>query len=140
MVKFVWLYATLLHSQRFAGFSFGGLLATALAAMVWNTPYIGADLLRDHMVCITFGQPHVTVPLLADVARQRAELTSTIHCIYSQDDMVPRLMSYLDESWSYLISPGGKVEGKTSLPVKVPDEMRAVCSYSAPWCAYMCVF
>ncbi len=128
-----WLFC---YTLNLVGFSFGGLLASALAAMVWNTPYIGADLLKDHMVCITFGQPHVTVPLLADVARQRAELASTIHCIYSQDDMVPRLMSYLDESWSYLVSPGGKVEGKASLPVKVPDEMRAVCSYS-PSYAYV---
>ncbi len=57
---------------------------------------MGADLLKDHLVCITFGQPHVTVPLLADVGRQRAELASTIHCVYSHDDMVPRLMKFLD--------------------------------------------
>ncbi len=61
---------------------------------------MGADLLKSHLVCITFGQPHVTVPLLADVARQRAELASTIHCVYSQDDMVPRVMKFLDESWN----------------------------------------
>ncbi len=94
--------------------------------MVWSTPYMGADLLKSHLVCITFGQPHVTVPLLADVARQRAELASTIHCVYSRDDMVPRLMKFLDESWSYLTSPGGKIESKLSLQVNVPDEMKAV--------------
>ncbi len=94
--------------------------------MVWNTPYMGADLLKDHLVCITFGQPHVTVPLLAEVARQRAELASTIHSVYSQDDMVPRLMKFLDESWNYLTPLGEKIEGKPSLSVNVPDEMKAV--------------
>ncbi len=87
---------------------------------------MGADLLKSHLVCITFGQPHVTVTLLADVARQRAELASTIHCVYSQDDKVPRLMKFLDESWSYLTPAGGKVEGNPSLSVNMPDEMKAV--------------
>lgn len=118
--------SSLQYLLKFTGFSFGGLLACAVAAMVWNTPYIGADLLKDHLVCITFGQPHITVPLLADVARQRAEVASTIHCVYSEGDLVPRLVKFLDESWSYLTSPGGRADSKSSIPVKVQDDMMAV--------------
>ncbi len=92
---------------------------------------MGADLLKDHLVCITFGQPHLTVPLLADVGRQRTELASTIHCVYSQDDMVPRLMKFLDESWNYLTPLGGKIEGQPSLPVTMPDAMKAVSIWIA---------
>ena len=110
------------------GFSFGGLLACAIAAEVWNTPYIGSDLLKENLVCITFAQPHVSVPLLADVVRQRAELASTIHCIYSQDDVVPCLMRFLDESWSSQSLLDSK-ESKPGTQLIVPDQLKAVRSY-----------
>ena len=118
-----------LATQLTTGFSFGGLLASTVAALVWSTPYVGADLLKDHLVCITFAQPHVTVPLLADVARQRAELASTIHCIYTEDDVVPRLLKFLDESWSTLNPLEEAIESKTIPPVKLPDHLRAVSGY-----------
>ena len=110
------------------GFSFGGLLACAIAAEVWNTPYIGSDLLKENLVCITFAQPHVSVPMLVDVVRQRAELASTIHGIYSQDDVVPRLMRFLDESWSSQTLLDSK-ESKPGTQLIVPDKLKAVRSY-----------
>ena len=81
------------------GFSFGGLLACAVAASVWDTPYIGSDLLKEKLTCITFGQPHVSVEVTARLAMMRPEMAATLHAIYTQDDVVPRLMGLLDESW-----------------------------------------
>ena len=82
------------------GFSFGGLLAAALTAHVWKTSYFPAALLKQNLVCITFGQPHVTVPMLESVAAQNPELASCIHSFYCEDDPVPRLLRVLDRSWS----------------------------------------
>ena len=82
------------------GFSFGGLLAAALTARVWETPYFPAALLKQNLVCITFGQPHVAVPMLESAAAQNPELASCIHSFYCEDDPVPRLLRVLDRSWS----------------------------------------
>ena len=104
-----------------SGFSFGGLLACAVTASVWETPYISTDLLRQNLVCITFGQPHVAMPMLDRAARQRPELVSTIHSFYCEDDPVPRLLRFLDVSWSQ----EGMVNGKECKMV-LPDQLLTV--------------
>ena len=88
------------YCYYYTGFSFGGLLASTLAACVWDTPYIGSDLLKENMACITFGQPHVTVEIIDRVARRRPKMVSTIHAIFIKDDQIPSLMGLLDECWS----------------------------------------
>ena len=85
------------HACSFAGFSFGGLLACSIAACVWNAPYIHSSLLKQNLACITFGQPHIPVPQLLEVSKQRPDLSTTIHSIYSHDDVVPRLSRFLNE-------------------------------------------
>ena len=82
------------------GFSFGGLLAVALMAHVWETPYFPKEQLKQNLVCITFGQPHVTVPMLESAAAQNSDLASCIHSYYCEDEPVPRLLRVLDRSWS----------------------------------------
>ena len=87
------------------GFSFGGLLACAIASRVWDvdtTGCIGSNLLKENLVCITFAQPLIPVPLLPKVARERSELISTIHTIYWEGDLVPRLSRFLSECCSSL--------------------------------------
>ena len=82
------------------GFSFGGLLACAIAASVWNTPYLSTDLLIENLVCVTFGQPFVAEQLVKRVALTRPGIVGTLHAVYTQDDLVPSLMRLLDDSWS----------------------------------------
>ena len=128
----------------FPGFSFGGLLACAVAALVWRSPYISSDLLKENLACITFGQPHVRVPFLPDVARQRPDILSTIHCIYHHDDAVPYLMSFLDES----CSSEAQLKAQGSKPIShypIPEELRAVsivrCLIALRWtCMIICLF
>ena len=98
-------------------------MACAVTASVWETPYISTDLLRQNLVCITFGQPHVSMPMLDRVVSQRPELVSTIHSFHCEEDPVPRLLRFLDVSWSQ------EVEGKES-KIVVPDHLRAV----SIWC------
>ena len=111
------------------GFSFGGLLACAVAASVWDTPYIGGDLLKEKLTCITFGQPHVSVEVTARLAMMRPEMAATLHAIYTQDDVVPRLMGLLDESWE----ARAKLEESSSQVGGAPPQMTgalALVSYN----------
>ena len=104
------------------GFSFGGLLACAIAASVWNTPYISTDLLIENLVCVTFGQPFVAEQLVKRVALTRPGIVGTLHAIYTQDDLVPSLMRLLDDSWSakaLLEESGGQLG---SQPVVLPPD------------------
>lgn len=111
-------------SNYFIGFSFGALLASTVAAQVWDLPYISSDLLKENLACITFGQPHVALQIVQTVAMQRPDFTTTIHTVYSQDDCVPQVMRFLDESWSSVELLQG-VEN-SGVQHKVPEHMKAV--------------
>ena len=52
------------------------------------------------MICVTFGQPHVSVDVIQRVAGRRPEMVSTINDIAIEEDEIPMLMGLLDESWS----------------------------------------
>ena len=71
-----------------------------MLARVWDTPYISAELLKENLACITFGQPHVRVDVVQRVARRRPEMVSTIHAIFTEEDLLPSFMGLLDECWS----------------------------------------
>ena len=100
----------------FLGFSFGGLLASAVAASVWDTPYISSDLLNENMTCITFGQPLVSVDVIHKVVRTRPEMVKTIHAILTEQDQIPSLMSLFDECWS---QKSQQAQNKSSVHVSV---------------------
>ena len=69
--------------------------------MVWNLPYISSDLIKENLICITFGKPLVSVKLIESVARRiRGGISPIIHSIQMEDDPVPSLVHFLDESWS----------------------------------------
>ena len=105
------------------GFSLGGLLACAVTAAVWNTPYIRADVLKKSLVCITFAQPHITLPCVSEVARERPEVASTIHTLHLHDDVIPRIFPLLNECCSDL-SPK---EEKGEIKLKTLPTAKMVC-------------
>ena len=78
------------------GFSFGGLLALAVAASMWKLTLLSADLLKDNLVCITFGLPLISIPLVEETAQECPEFVTTVHSIFLKDDPVPQLMQFLD--------------------------------------------
>ena len=114
-----------------AGFAFGGMLACSVAVQVWQRGYIPAQLLQENLACITFAQPHLPVPQLAELARDRPEIKSTIHAIYYEEDVFPRLVRLLDRPCSTL---GVKQEPGLQLKVKTPPKPVSVymcmCDYS----------
>ena len=119
------------------GFSFGGLLACAIAACVWDLPYISSSFLKENLACITFAQLHIPVPHLPEVTRERPDLVSTIHTVYWEEDLVPRLARFLNECCSSL----GSEESKGSLQLKMRDQAGLVRNDNFDTCmATVCIF
>ena len=79
------------------GFSFGGILAHSCATHLWSlSQEICSELLEKNLLCITFGQPIIS--LSADTTADK----SRFHAIYITDDIIPRMMRYLDPVYTKL--------------------------------------
>lgn len=76
----------------FLGFSFGGMLACCNAARLWKESSISIDVLENSVVCITFGQPLVAIPYVQETVNSITKFENTIHSIYDQEDIFPRLL------------------------------------------------
>ena len=79
------------------GFSFGGLLALSLTALLWKLPYLSADFLKENLICVTFAQPLITIPVVQEIAEECLEFESTVHSIFMRADLAPQLMKFLDQ-------------------------------------------
>ena len=80
----------------FLGFSFGGLLAVAVTACIWKHSYIAATELQKKVACIGFGVPMLHIPNVVSILAECPAFKSTIHLVYLKDDIVPRLMRFMD--------------------------------------------
>ena len=78
-----------------AGFSLGGLLACCVHTKIWDLSSTNSHI-KENLVCITFGQPHVPVPGLdSDLAEDYPDIEKTVHAIQYEKDLVPRLIGLL---------------------------------------------
>lgn len=48
------------------------------------------------MVCITFGQPLLGIPLLQEVAGKIPQFESIIHSVFDKEDVMPQLLHYFN--------------------------------------------
>ena len=76
------------------GFSLGGLLACSVHAKIWDSPNVSPRI-KENLVCITFGQPHIPVPELDELADDYPDIVNTVHAIQYEKDLVPRLIGLL---------------------------------------------
>lgn len=71
-------------------------MAQFCATYLWNLSQgICLELLEKNLLCITFGQPLISLPKLLNFAERTADKTR-FHSIYISDDIVPRMLRYLD--------------------------------------------
>ena len=98
-------------------------MASAVAASVWDTPYISSDLLKKNITCITFGPPLVSVDIIQKVARRSPEIDTTIHAVFTEQDQIPSLIGLLDECWSE------KAQTKSALGVQIQVASQKLVSY-----------
>ena len=88
-------YSTILHVSTFLlGFSFGGMLACCIAANIWRRSPINADVLKEQVICITFGQPLICIPFVQEVIQNSPQFESTIYSMFTKDDIIPGLLQY----------------------------------------------
>ena len=79
------------------GFSFGGILANLCATHLWSLSQgICPELLEKNLLCITFGQPIISLPRTTDKVADKRRF----HAIYISDDIIPRMMRYLDPGYT----------------------------------------
>ena len=84
------------------GFSFGGILAQLCGLYLWSLSQgICPELLERNLLCITFGQPIISLPKIANYAEKDVN-KNRFHAIYISDDKVPSLLSCLDPSYTQL--------------------------------------
>ena len=81
------------------GFSFGSILAQMCANHLWSlSQEISTELLERHLLCITYGQPLIQIPFAQKVADGIPK--ERFHSIFFVKDIAPRVMRYLDASYS----------------------------------------
>ena len=78
------------------GFSFGGLLACSVTARLFQQPYLTSDQLAGSLMCITFGQPLISMQEIKETAHRLPLFKSVLHCIFTEDDIFPHLMRYTE--------------------------------------------
>ena len=79
----------------FPGFSFGGMLACCIAANIWRRSQINADVLKEQVICITFGQPLISIRFVQEVIRDCGpQFERTIYSMFNKDDVIPGLLQY----------------------------------------------
>ena len=87
-------------------------------ASIWRTSYIRKDVLHRKVICITFGLPLVNIPYIKEVAEMFPKFESTIHSIFSTEDVIPQLMKPLTSTNSPFLSVSVKTEKSSPTSVK----------------------
>lgn len=87
-------------------------------ASIWRTSYIRKDILHRRVICITFGLPVVSIPYIKEVAEMFPKFESTIHSIFSTEDVIPQLLKPLTSTSSPFLSASVKTERSSPTSVK----------------------
>ena len=71
------------------------MLACCVAANIWRRSPINADVLKEQVICITFGQPLISIPFVQEIIRNSGpQFESTIYSMFTKDDIIPGLLQY----------------------------------------------
>ena len=70
------------------------MLACYAAACIWKMASTSTNVLEKNMICITFGQPFLSLPLLEEAIANFPQLAGILHQVYQTDDVLPGLMHY----------------------------------------------
>ena len=116
-----------------------------MAASIWRRCFIHADVLEKSIVCITFGHPLLTIPLVQEVARCNPKFEDTIHAVFDKDDIVPQLLQYFEFGSTYYRGNGVAMKALTSasgastkgakpgVPDNKPKIVSLICKERSNW-------
>lgn len=68
------------------------MLACCNTARLWKETCIGLTILEKNVICITFGQPLKAIPYVQETISEHPNFENTIHSIYDQEDIFPKLL------------------------------------------------
>ncbi len=78
------------------GFSYGGMLACFVAAILWKDSCIPIEALEQNVVCITYGQPVISIPYVQQVVKDIPHFHDTIYCVFEKADVLPSVFRYFN--------------------------------------------
>ena len=95
-----------------------------MTASIWKMNYIRKDILDKRVICITFGQPIASIRYIKQVAEKFPEFESTIHSVFSTEDVIPHLMWPLTCA-DVLFPPASKIGNPSSpTPLGLPAPVK----------------
>lgn len=65
-----------------------------MTATLWKESYIPITDLEKNVVCVTYGQPLVKVPLVEHVVKCYEHFQDTVYHVYDREDTFPRVLRY----------------------------------------------
>ena len=71
------------------------MLALCISAKLWHSTMADQQALTERIICITFGQPLVKLKMVEDEISVSGEFEKSIHSVFSKDDFVPAMFSYM---------------------------------------------
>ena len=72
------------------------MLACCVGARLWHTTMADQEFLQQHIICITFGQPFLKIKMVQEQIQITPKFESVIHSVFSTDDVIPFMFSYLN--------------------------------------------
>ena len=87
------------------------MLACYVTATLWKESYIPVTDLEKNVVCVTYGQPLIKVPLVEQVIKDFDHFQDTVYHVFDREDIFPRVLRYY--SYEKCDSTNG---GMTALP------------------------
>lgn len=66
-------------------------MACYVTANLWQNSSFRSETLLKRVVCITFGQPFLRIPIVQKVIAMSPHFEQSIHSIFYEDDCVPQI-------------------------------------------------
>ncbi len=70
------------------------MLACFVAAILWKDSCIPIEALEKNVVCITYGQPVISIPCVQQVIKDIPHFHDTIYCVFEKADVLPSVSRY----------------------------------------------
>ena len=65
-----------------------------MAAGIWNSSVISPEEFKSRVICITFGQPLISIPFVENIIESSCDFRESVHLIFDDNDVIPRLLRF----------------------------------------------
>jgi hypothetical protein len=93
------------------------MMACHIAAILWKRSSIDRDILKENIICVTFGQPLIPIPSVEEAINDHPQFEATIHTVYDKDDFFPRVLYYYNIGCQLCQDHGDPILGQSDNPL-----------------------